>query len=50
MDLVLQHIDAAQYNQIVTAVRDRIDYMCDSNVTAFSRSVNKIMMDFFERI
>lgn len=42
IDFIMPKINSNQYNDIVLAVRDRIDYACDSNTAEFSRSVDKM--------
>lgn len=42
MDFIMPKINSNQYNDIVLAVRDRIDYACDSNTAEFRRSVDKM--------
>lgn len=42
MDFIMPKINSNQYNDIVVAVRDRIDYACDSNTVEFRRSVDKM--------
>lgn len=40
MDFILPKINNNQYNDIVLAVRDKIDYMCDANTIAFNNAIN----------
>ena len=49
MDFIMPKINSNQYNDIVVAVRDRIDYACDSNTAEFRRSVEK-MTEFMSGI
>ena len=39
VDFIMPLINSNQYNDIVVAIRDRIDYMCDINVTEFRNSI-----------
>lgn len=53
IDFIMPKINSNQYNDIVVAVRDRIDYACDSNTAEFRRSVDKMtefMSDIQEKI
>ena len=43
LDFILPKINSNQYNDIVVAVRDRIDYMCDTNVTEFRNSLTEMV-------
>lgn len=43
LDFILPKINSNQYNDIVIAVRDRIDYMCDTNVTEFRNSLTEMV-------
>lgn len=43
IDFILPKINSNQYNDIVVAVRDRIDYMCDTNVTEFRNSLTEMV-------
>lgn len=43
LDFILPRINSNQYNDIVVAVRDRIDYMCDTNVTEFRNSLTEMV-------
>lgn len=43
MEFVLPRINEMQYNQIVDAIRDKIDYACDSNVSNLSHSISQIV-------
>lgn len=49
MDFILPKINSNQYNDIVVAIRDRVDYTCDSNTAEFRRSVDK-MTEFMSGI
>lgn len=41
MDFIMPRINSNQYNDIVVAIRDKIDYMCDSNTAEFNRAVEQ---------
>lgn len=43
IDLVLPRINEMQYEQIVEAIRDKVEYMCDSNVSKLSSSISQIV-------
>ena len=49
MEFVMDKINTTQYNDIVVAVRDKIDYMCDANTVAFNHAVSS-MSDMSESI
>lgn len=40
MSVIMAHINTTQYNDIVMAIRDKIDYRCDANVAEFQRAMN----------
>ena len=42
MDFILPKINSNQYNDIVVAVRDKIDYMCDANTIAFNHAMESM--------
>lgn len=44
MDVILSHINSTQYNDIVVAIRDKLDYMCDSKTVEFNHAIEKMTM------
>ena len=42
MDFILSRINSNQYNDIVVAIRDKLDYMCDSKTVEFNRAMDKM--------
>lgn len=49
LDFIMQEINTDQYNDIVMAVRDKMEYLCDSNTAEFNRAVVK-MTEFMSGI
>lgn len=43
MEFILPHINSNQYNDIVVAVRDKIDYACDTRAVEFERAMNQMV-------
>lgn len=43
MDFIMPRINSNQYNDIVVAIRDKIDYMCDTNITEFRNNLNDMV-------
>lgn len=43
MDFILSHINTSQYNDIVVAVRDKVDYLCDSRSEELDRAMDKMI-------
>lgn len=43
MDFIMPKINSNQYNDIVVAVRDRVDYASDSNIAEFRTSINSMI-------
>jgi hypothetical protein len=42
VEFIMTKINTAQYNDIVVAVRDKIDYMCDVNTLAFNNAIESM--------
>ena len=42
LDVIMPYINANQYNDIVVAVRDKLDYACDTKTAEFENAVNKM--------
>ena len=42
LDFILPRINSNQYNDIVVAVRDKIDYACDSKTAEFNHAMSKM--------
>lgn len=49
LDFILPKINSNQYNDIVVAVRDKVDYLCDANVAELHRAMDK-MVDSMNKI
>lgn len=43
IDFIMPEINSNQYNDIIIAVRDKIEYACDINVTEFRNSLSDMM-------
>lgn len=43
IDFVMARINEMQYTQIVEAIRDKVDYVCDSKVAELGHSISQIM-------
>lgn len=46
VDFVCRYINMAQLNEIVASVNRKLDYMCNSNVAAIQRQLNKVVESF----
>lgn len=46
VDFVCRHINMGQLNEIVASVNRKLDYMCNSNVAAIQRQLNKVVESF----
>lgn len=42
MDFIMPRINSNQYNDIVVAIRDKVDYMCDARTVEFERVMEKM--------
>lgn len=42
LDFIMPRINSNQYNDIVVAVRDKIDYMCDTRTAEFDRLMDQM--------
>lgn len=42
IDFIMTEINSNQYNDILIAIRDKVEYMCDSNVAEFNRAIDKM--------
>lgn len=42
-EFILPQINEMQYNQIIDSIRDKVDYVCDSNISKLSNSVSQIV-------
>ena len=42
MYFLMPEINSNQYNDIVVAIRDKMEYLCDSNTAEFNRAVEKM--------
>lgn len=47
IDFVMARINEMQYTQIVEAIRDKVDYACDSKVAELSHSISQIMESIY---
>lgn len=43
MDFIMPKINSNQYSDIVVAIRDKVDYACDSNTAEFNRAIDNMM-------
>lgn len=43
IDFIMPEINSNQYNDIIIAIRDKIEYACDTNVTEFRNSLSDMM-------
>lgn len=43
MDFIMPEINSNQYNDIIIAIRDKIEYACDTNVTEFKNSLSEMV-------
>lgn len=43
IDFIMPEINSNQYNDIIIAIRDKIEYACDTNVTEFRNSLTGMM-------
>lgn len=43
IDFIMPEINSNQYNDIIIAIRDKIEYACDTNVTEFRNSLEDMM-------
>ena len=43
IDFIMPEINSSQYNDIIIAIRDKIEYACDTNVTEFRNSLSDMM-------
>lgn len=43
IDFIMSEINSNQYNDIIIAIRDKIEYACDTNVTEFRNSLEDMM-------
>ena len=43
IDFIMPEINSNQYNDIIVAIRDKIEYACDTNVTEFRNSLSGMM-------
>lgn len=43
IDFIMSEINSNQYNDIIIAIRDKIEYACDTNVTEFRNSLSDMM-------
>lgn len=43
LDFLMAHINTNQYNDIVMAIRDRVEYMCDVNTSEFNHAMTQMM-------
>lgn len=43
MDFILPRINSNQYNDIVVAIRDKIDYACDTKTAEFERAMGQMV-------
>lgn len=48
MDFILSRINSNQYNDIVVAIRDKLDYMCDSKTAEFNRTIEQMSISVNE--
>lgn len=42
IDFIMPEINSNQYNDIIIAIRDKIEYVCDSNTAEFKRAMEKM--------
>lgn len=42
LNFILPEINTSQYNDVVVAVRDKVDYLCDSNISEFKKAVEQM--------
>ena len=42
IDFIMPEINGNQYNDIIIAIRDKIEYICDSNTVEFNRAIDRM--------
>lgn len=48
VDVVVQHINRKQLDDILESISDKVNYLCDSNVAAIERQMNDVVSAFTE--
>lgn len=48
IDFIMPEINSNQYNDIIIAIRDKIEYACDTNVTEFRNSLSDMMASMID--
>ena len=48
IDFIMPEINSNQYNDIIIAIRDKIEYACDTNVTEFRNSLSDMMVSMID--
>lgn len=48
IDFIMPEINSNQYNDIIIAIRDKIEYVCDSNTAEFKHAMEKMTISMNE--
>ena len=48
IDFIMSEINYSQYNNIVLAIRDKVEYACESNAAEFNKAIEKMTVSMNE--
>jgi hypothetical protein len=48
IDFIMSEINYSQYNNIVLAIRDKVEYACESNTAEFNKAIEKMTVSMNE--
>lgn len=48
IDFIMSEINYSQYNNIVLAIRDKVEYTCESNTAEFNKAIEKMTVSMNE--